>query len=101
MNGSGGNFFQYERLNNNVDKYVGLRSNTEWFVIDNSISRVGIGTTGPLGKLELSGTSENESNLILHNTGPAANNTKIQFYSRPNEFCDFQQIAAEMSYALQ
>ncbi len=42
---------------------------------------VGVGTTNPVGKLEVSGTSEATSNLIINNRGSAPNNIKMQFRS--------------------
>jgi type II secretory pathway pseudopilin PulG len=47
--------------------------------------RVGVGSSSPAGKLQIAGSSENESNLMLNNTGTPANNVKIQFQSQGNE----------------
>ncbi len=55
--GSGGNSFRFLRANQQVQSFRGFISGNPWFTIDNSSQRVGIGTTTPQTKLEVSANS--------------------------------------------
>ena len=65
--GGGGELFEFVRDGNNVEKFQGAKSAVPWFVVDNNIKKVGIGTTSPQHALQISNGAS--STILLGNTG--------------------------------
>ena len=53
----GGNLFEFYRSGTAINQFRGVKAAIPWFVIDNNTRRVGIGTTIPIEKLEVTGNT--------------------------------------------
>jgi len=51
----GGNFFNFNRSNQQIQSFQGFQNGVPWFHVDNSTARLGIGTTSPNESLEVAG----------------------------------------------
>ena len=51
--GGGGNLFDFYRSGNNINELRGMKAGNYWFTVNNSTTRIGIGTTTPTQKLEV------------------------------------------------
>ncbi len=78
----GGNIFDFKRVGNQISSFQGLQAGNPWFTIDNSLQSVGIGTTTPIGKLDLDGTGSNLFYLGRNNVNSriiASDGTDLMF----------------------
>ena len=58
--GGGGQLFEFVRDGNNVYQFQGAKSAVPWFVVNNNIKKVGIGTTNPEADLHVSSGANTE-----------------------------------------
>ena len=60
----GGTFFQFNRVDNNVNEFIGTKGGNTWFVVDNDNRKVGVGTTNPNSQLSIFSDADGEE--LLH-----------------------------------
>jgi hypothetical protein len=53
----GGNFFRFNRTNEQLQSLQGYQSGVAWFHVDNLTARLGIGTTSPQGLCDVTGSN--------------------------------------------